>query len=241
MLDNDATESDDSGQTGSGVFRRLMARDLYELTRRVDGLERHTGNPFSTLSTSWPYIALALIFLVLFAGSMLYFGQRIDNIEKLQRRETLAQRSELESKQRMIDELQQAIRQQADTLRAISASPPSATEETATAAEAVALADAASQRPARAPLPASLEPGEVLLIVASTLTMEEALEQALALELDGHASEVIRGMTGYYGVALGRFDFEQAKSKKSFLVESGVVNSTPYLMTDETIDSYVYP
>ena len=55
-------------------------------------------------------------------------------------------------------------------------------------------------RPPRAQLPASLELGQVLLIVASTLSEEEALDLALALELDGHASEVVRGMTGYYGV-----------------------------------------
>ena len=46
VLDNDTTEPDDDGQSRSGVFRRIMARDLYELTKRVRVLEQDPGNPF---------------------------------------------------------------------------------------------------------------------------------------------------------------------------------------------------
>lgn len=225
------TESDeiDVGNTRSGVFRRIMARDLYDMTRRLNDLEEHAQNPFSTFLTAWPHIALVLLLLVMLFGNILYFGHRIDGVKTQQREDSLDLYAELESKQRVIDELRQTIRQQADSLRAT----------------AVKDTDAAPKRAPslkqREPLPAFLRPGEVLLIVASTLTEEDAIGQALALEPDGYASEVILGKTGYYGVALGRFDFKQAKSMKSFMVESGVAKTTPYLITDESIDSYVYP
>lgn len=231
MLKSVKTNSDDIdvGNTRSGVFRRIMARDLYDMTRRLDALEEHAQNPFSTFLTSWPHVVLVLLLLVILFGNILYFGSRIDGIEALQREETLAHYAELESKQRMIDELQQTIRKQADMLRAIDAEDGDAVPKSA--------------RPvtSRESLPAALMAGEVLLIVASTLTREDAIDQAVALEPDGYASEVILGKTGYYGVALGRFEFEQAKSMKSFMVEAGIVDTTPYLITDESIDSYVYP
>ncbi len=245
VLKSVKAEPDDDGLSRSGVFRRVMARDVYDMNRRVTELEEYARNPFSTFLTSWPHIVLVLFFLLLLVANIMYFGYRIDGVETLQREETLAQYAELESKQRMIDELRETMRQQASAQRAMTASSASASEKSGTAAIAAedspAAPEGASSSKARAPLPASLKPGEVLLIVASTLTKEEAIEQALALEPDGFASEVILGKTGYYGVALGRFDFEEAKSMKSFLVDSGAVNTTPYLIIDESIDSYVYP
>lgn len=242
VLKSVKTEPEDDGLSRSGVFRRVMARDVYDMNRRVTELEEYARNPFSTFLTSWPHIVLVLFFLLLLVANIMYFGYRIDGVETLQRESTLAQYAELESKQRMIDELRETMRQQASSLRASSAS---ATEKSGTAAIAAedsgAAPEGASSSKARAPLPALLKPGEVLLIVASTLTKEEAIEQALALEPDGFASEVILGKTGYYGVALGRFDFEEAKSMKSFLVDSGAANTTPYLIIDESIESYVYP
>lgn len=237
-------EPDDSVLSRSGVFRRVMARDLFDVTKRITELEEYARNPFSTFLTSWPHIALVLFFLLLLIANMMYFGYRIDEVETLHREETLAQNAELESRQRIIDELRETMRQQADTMRAMIASS-SRTDESATSGIAANGADEVPKNTSsgkqRAPLPTSLEPGEVLLIVASTLIKEDAIDQALAFEPDGFASEVILGKTGYYGVALGRFDFEEAKNMKSFLVDSGVVNTTPYLITDESIDSYVYP
>jgi hypothetical protein len=244
-VDCDTLGSDDNVQSDSDIFRRILTESQYDLTRRVEVLERHSGNPFSVLSTAWSYTVPVLIFLMLLVGGMRYFGYRVDNTEKLQREEILALRNEFESKQLVIDRLPQTIRQQARSQRATAAVPTLAIEESVTVGMGEALAvpksALASQRPPRAQLPASLELGQVLLIVASTLSKEEALDLALLLELDGHASEVVRGMTGYYGVALGRFDFDVAKSTRSFLVETGVVTSMPYFMTDGLIDSYVYP
>ena len=48
-------------------------------------------------------------------------------------------------------------------------------------------------------------------------------------------------MTGKYGVAVGRFELQQAKSMKTLLLDSGVAKSMPYLMIDTMIDFYVYP
>lgn len=245
-VENVTTESDDgdNSRSRSGVFRRIMARDLYDVTKRVEELEQSTRSPWSKFLTSWPHIAFLLILVMLFVGSILYFGHRIGEVEMLQRQEILALRSELESKQTMIDELRQTIQQQARSLRATTASSVLATDVSEPAmimAEDVdTVRISAPPLKSRTPLPAYLKPGEVLLIVASTLTKEEAIDQALALELDGHASEVILGVSDYYGVALGRFDFEQAKRMKSSIVTSESVN-TPYLINDESIDSYVYP
>jgi hypothetical protein len=244
VLKSVKTEPDDSGLSRSGVFRRVMARDLFDVTKRLTELEEYARNPFSTFLTSWPHIVLVLFFLLLLIANIMYFGYRIDEVETLHREETLAQSAELESKQLVIDELRATIRQQADSMRAMIASSALSVEESGTAAIAADDAEAAPTSVSskhRAPLPASLKPGEVLVIVASTLNKEDAIEQALALEPDGFASEVILGKTGYYGVALGRFDFEEAKNMKTFLVDSGAVKTTPYLITDESIDSYVYP
>jgi len=246
-VDSGTMGSNDDSQTRPSVFRRVMARDLYDLTRRLKVLEQHSGDAGSVHSKTWSNTVPVLIFLMLFAGSILYIVHRVDSGEELQREETNALRNELESKQYMIDELHQIVRQQARSQRAIAAAAPLARDRVATAAVPVREADTlpnsapVRQRPLRASLPASLEPGEVLLIVASTPIKEEALDLAQALERDGHASEVVLGLIGYYGVALGRFEFEQAERMKTSMVESAPENPAPYLMPERLIDSYVYP
>lgn len=238
------TELEDTGNSRSGVFRRIMARDVYDVTKRVADLEESAKDPISAFLTSWPQVVLLVVMLILLLGSFLYYGQRIDSIERLHSEESASWFSELESKQRMIDELRETLRQQASSLRTMSASSALISKEpeaAETAKEGNAAPKSASSSKPREPLPASLEPGEVLLIVASTLSKEEAIDRALAFEPDGFASEVILGKTGYYGVALGRFDVQQAKSMKSFLIDSGIVDTTPYLIGDESIDSWVYP
>lgn len=222
-----------------------MARDLYDVTKRVQELEETTRSPFSTFLASWPQIVLVIIFFLLLVGNITYFSHRINEVEALHREETIAQSAELESKQQMIDELREIIREQADTLRTQAASTVLPADESATVVTGgddagVAPKNESSSEP-RTSLPAQLQPGEVLVIVASTLIKEEAIERASALEADGFASEVILGKTGYYGVALGRFDLQQAKSTKSFLVDSGVYKTTPYLINEDSIDTFVYP
>lgn len=219
-------------------------------TMTLEVLKLHSWNPFSALSTAGSYTVPILIFLMLLVGSIRYFGysvDSVDSVEKLQRKESNALRNELKSQQYMLDELRQIVRQQARSQRSIAAASPLATDEFVTNAVPVGENDAvpksaqALQRPARAPLPASLEPGQVLLIVASTPIKEEALDLAQTLEFDSHASEVVLGLTGFYGVALGRFEFEQAESIKMSMVESAPEKSAPYLMPDALIDSFIYP
>lgn len=237
-------DSDDTGNSRSGVFRRIMARDLYDVTKRVEELEETARSPLSMFLASWPQIVLVIIFFLLLVGNITYFSYRINEVEMLHREETIVQSAELASKQQMIDELRETIRQQADTIRAMTASPVSPAEQPETTTTSTEEAgDAPQKEPSmvRTPLPAQLQPGEVLVIVASTPVREEAIERASALEADGFASEVILGKTGYYGVALGRFDLQQAKSMKSFLIDSGVYKTTPYLINQDSIDSFVYP
>lgn len=237
-------DSEDTGNSRSGVFRRIMARDLYDVTKRVEELEESTRSPVSMFLASWPQIALVIIFFLLLVGIITFFSYRINEVEVLHREGAIAQSAELESKQQMIEELRETIREQADTLRALAATPPLPADQTgtiATSTEEIGVVPQKAPSEVRTPLPEQLQPGEVLVIVASTLAREEAVERASALEADGFASEVILGKTGYYGVALGRFDLQQAKSMKSFLIDSGVYKTTPYLINQDSIDSFVYP
>ena len=108
-VDSVTIGSDDDSQTRPSVFRRVMARDLYDLTTRLELLERHSVNAPSVPPKMWSYTVPVLIFLMLFAGSIFYIGHSVDSVEELQREETNALRYELESRQYMIDELQQAF------------------------------------------------------------------------------------------------------------------------------------
>ena len=235
--------TEDTGNSRSGVFRRIMARDLYDVTKRVAELEENTRSPFSMFLAAWPHIVLVSVFLLLLIGNITYFSYRVNEVEALHREKTLAQDAALESKQQMIDELRETIREQANSLRTLAASPPLPAEQSEAAVTATDDADVAPSElsSSRGPMPVLPETGVVLVIVASTLDKDDAIEQALALEADGFSSEVILGKTGYFGVALGRFDLQQAKSMKSFLIDSGVYKSRPYLISEESIDSYVYP
>lgn len=191
-------------------------------TMRLEVLKLDEPGPFSFLSTAWAYAMLVAISLILLVGVIRHFGNRVDSIEKQRSEETMALSNTIESKQDVIDQLKQNIERQAQSLREVVEVPT-------------------LQLAPRATLPASLEDGQALLIIASTPDEETAVELAQALELDGHASEVVRGMTGQYGVAVGRFEFKQAESMRTQFFESGAAKSMPYLMIDTMIDAYVYP
>ena len=246
-VDSVTTESSDDSQTRPSVFRRVMARDIYDLRKRLEQLEQDDDPVPEPPEKIWSYAIPALVLLPLVFAAFLYVGYRIDSVGELLTEETEGLRDELELRQYMIDELQQIVRQQAIEQREIVASETAISADITVAADEVDASDAASngepadQDELREALPASLEPGQVLLIVASTAIKEEAVELAQALERDGHDSEVVLGLIGYYGVALGRFDLNLAKSTKLYLVENGIVNSMPYFMTDALIDSYIYP
>ncbi|MGI9257273.1 MAG: hypothetical protein ACR2QQ_00420 [Gammaproteobacteria bacterium] len=246
-VDRVKTESSDDSQARPSVFRRVMARDLYDLKKRLDVLEQDSEPAPEPPEKMWSYVIPALILLPLFVGAYLYFGHRIDSVDELQHEETDALRSEIELRQYMIDELHQIVRQQANAQRAIVAAQTATENDVVTAADqteaegATANNEPSEQGDRDESLPSALAAGEVLLIVASTAIKEEALELAQALERDGHASEVVLGLIGYYGVALGRFDFEQAESLRTSMIESAPDDPAPYLMPQRMIDSFVYP
>jgi len=91
------------------------------------------------------------------------------------------------------------------------------------------------------PIADGLEPGQVLLIIASTLSEEAALNHARRLEDRGHKSEVVLSTNGYYGVALGRFSYEQARSMGEVTNQQGIKPPSSYIMRRSSIRSYVYP
>ena len=246
-VDSVKTESSDDSQARPSVFRRVMARDLYDLKKRLDVLEQDSEPAPEPPERKWSYAIPALIFLPLFVGVFLYFGHRIESVDEMQRLETESLRSEIELRQYMIDELHQIVRQQANAQRAIVAAETATGNDVAIATDqadgenATANDEPSGQGGLREVLPVSLNAGEVLLIVASTAIKEEAIELAQALERDGHASEVVLGQIGYYGVALGRFDFEQAENMRTSMIESAPRDPAPYLMPERMIDSFVYP
>ena len=246
-VDSVTTESSDDSQTRPSVFRRVMARDIYDLRKRLEQLEQDDDPVPEPPEKIWSYAIPALVLLPLVFAAFLYVGYRIDSVDELLTEQTDGLRDELELRRYMIDELQQIVRQQAIEQREIVASETAISADITVATDEVAATDAASnaepadQGELREALPASLEPGQVLLIVASTAIKEEAVELAQALERDGHESEVVLGLIGYYGVALGRFDFTQADSIRTSMIESAPEDPAPYLMPERMIDSFVYP
>lgn len=103
------------------------------------------------------------------------------------------------------------------------------------------IANDQNQRPTgHRPIADGLEQGQVLLIIASTLSEEAALNHARRLQDRGHKSEVILSTNGYYGVALGRFSYEQARGMDEVTNQQGIRPSS-YLMRASSIRSYVYP
>ncbi len=237
----------DDSQTRPSVFRRVMARDIYDLKKRLEVVERSNGIVPESPEKTWSYAAAALGVFTLFSASFIFIEYRIDRVTESQRAETEALRSELEFRQYTIDELHQIARQQALAQRATVAAEIVARDDGTTIADAAEEAqplpggETSDTQSPRESLPVTLEAGQVLLIVASTAIKEEALELAQSLENDGHASEVVLGLIGYYGVALGRFSFEEADSLRTSMIEAEPENPAPYLMPERMIESFVYP
>ena len=239
VFDTQSPDNDDSIQTRSGVFRRIMARDLYELSKRVDTLEGRAPGGSGSLAPIWPHLALASVFFLMFAGAIVYFGYLNDRLAAQHRQDTATLRAEIDARDRSIGELRETVLEQSRAVRALSAQR---TAQLALLGSSSSPAQPANPEPfVREPLPHQLASGQVVLIIASSPDEEEAIAMAKALETDGHASEVVRGSSGYFGVALGRFEFEKARDMKTFVVESGLSDTTPYLMNDEQIAAYVYP
>ena len=225
----------DSGPTRSGVFRRVMARDMYELEKRIHDLEQSAAGIFGSISGLLPYIAISAVFLVLFLGTILYLSDRIAEINGIHSENYIELQLQLDAQRREADRLVAALQ----TESAINADHRNAATQTNPADPPAEVTP--TERPEREPIGEDLQPGEVLLIVASTPSEDEALGHARRLEAAGHNSEVILSNTGYYGVAIGRFTYEHAKNMKEIINESGVETSSAYIMGPSSVTSYVYP
>ncbi len=80
-----------------------------------------------------------------------------------------------------------------------------------------------------------------LAIVKSTLSKNEAIIFSKQLREKGYLSEVILSLSGYYGVAIGRFDYENGNDEIKEALESGAIGNDPYLMQIERVGEYVFP
>ena len=240
--DDDPAEAEDSGHTRSGVFRRVMARDLYEIEKRVHGLEQSAAGIFGSIGSLLPYIAISAVFLVLFLGTLLYFSDQIAALDASHQEDMLPMQLQIDAQDQEIRELRSNLKAAAaigkrsvgglqrrdagdERVNDVSAPPPIEGTET---------------KP-RKPTGEGLQPGEVLLIVVSTPSESEALDHARRLESAGHSSEVILSNSGYYGVAIGRFSYEHAKGMQEIVNESGVETSSSYILGPSSITAYVYP
>ena len=88
-------------------------------------------------------------------------------------------------------------------------------------------------------LPESTSP--YFVIIESTTSESDAIGLAVTLRELGYASEVIETTTGFFGIVLGRFEFEQAQEAKLTAVRENLGTGVPYLITSERIVRYVYP
>lgn len=87
----------------------------------------------------------------------------------------------------------------------------------------------------------SVPTSQYLVIIESTISKDDAVEKAKALSLLGFSSEVILSVTGYYGVVLGRFNYEESLKAIDKALASRIVTNKPYLMTTDRVASLVYP
>lgn len=78
------------------------------------------------------------------------------------------------------------------------------------------------------------------VIIKSTKSKEDAIELAKDLTEMGYSSEVILSATGYYGVALGRYSFDNAKKAIKSPLVSGFINEEPFIMSHDRITAYIY-
>jgi hypothetical protein len=82
---------------------------------------------------------------------------------------------------------------------------------------------------------------EYFVIVDSPETRETAINKAKQLEKSGFRAEVIKSITGFYGVAIGRFDFDEAKRVREVAIQKGFAKEDSYFMTGDRVIENVYP
>ena len=82
---------------------------------------------------------------------------------------------------------------------------------------------------------------EYFVIIKSTKNRQEAIEEAQKLQSYGYQSEVILSITGYYGISLGRYRFEDARNAMTDAQRRDLAPADAYLMTGERVKEYIYP
>ncbi len=82
---------------------------------------------------------------------------------------------------------------------------------------------------------------EYFVIVASLKDREAAIKEAKQQENSGFKAEVIKSTTGYYGVAIGRFSFDEAKRAREVAIQKGFASADSYLMTGDRVIESVFP
>jgi hypothetical protein len=87
----------------------------------------------------------------------------------------------------------------------------------------------------------TLQEKSYYLIVASLSSEDSAIMKAQALRDEGHKSEVILSSTGYYGVTLGCYSFDEAKEAKKKAIKRGDAPKDAYIMTQRRVIKIVFP
>ncbi len=81
---------------------------------------------------------------------------------------------------------------------------------------------------------------KVFIIVGSTTSKDDAIEHAIALKSKGYSSEVILSSSGYYGIALGRFNFANTNNVIKKAMTNKVATGNAYVMSTQRVEEYIY-
>ena len=83
--------------------------------------------------------------------------------------------------------------------------------------------------------------GNFHVVTISTKSLQEARAASDSLRARGYPSQVILSSTGYYGVTLGNYSKERAKSVLAGALGSGAVPSDSFVLPRERYRKTVYP
>ena len=138
----------------------------------------------------------------------------------------------IDAVQRLQSERERKSRQQPVDPRAIQVPIPSGSAESTGTPERIIT----KQQPV-----SSTEGEKFFVIVESTSSKTEAIARARSLETRGYSGEVVKTATGFFGIALGRFDFDEAKIAKENAINDKLGTGRPYLINANRVVQYVYP
>jgi hypothetical protein len=94
--------------------------------------------------------------------------------------------------------------------------------------------------PASRQLIQTLEQPSYYVVVASVPSEDDAISKAKALRTKEFKSEVILSTTGWYGVTLGRFSFQEAIEVKQKAIANGDAPKDAYIMTPARVVRTVF-